>query len=436
MPIAERIHGGDGRTLAELWQGSPQAYLGTTVAGFPNMFMLAGPNTGLGHNSIVFMIESQLQYVTGLPAPPDSPRAPVFEVREEVMRRYNDELQRRLRGHGLELGRLLQLVHRRHGRNSIIWPGSTWPFHQRLRRFHPQEYVLRPRSAPATGSAQPAEASPAEAAAGERRSTDRREEGPHARTHEHYDVNGRTVFITGAARGIGAATAERLYAQGRERRARRPRAGAARENAARLGERARRLSRLTSPTSTRSKTRSRGAVARFGGIDVAIANAGISFTGSLATAPVEQVERTMAVNYLGVWRTDRAVIAQITERRGYLLNISSLSAIAHAPLMGPYTAAKAGVEALTNAADGDGADGRAGRLRLLRLHRHRSRPCQLRPALGAAADGRLARLPQPPGTPVQGDRRDRAGRRTALGARMGAPLDRADADRCAACSSR
>jgi NAD(P)-dependent dehydrogenase (short-subunit alcohol dehydrogenase family) len=82
---------------------------------------------------------------------------------------------------------------------------------------------------------------------------------------------------------------------------------------------------------------------------VAIANAGIAFTGALATAPVEQVERTLAVNLLGVWRTDRAVIEQITKQRGYLLNISSLSAISHGPMMGPYTAAKAGVEALSDA---------------------------------------------------------------------------------------
>ncbi|MGA9314614.1 MAG: SDR family NAD(P)-dependent oxidoreductase, partial [Solirubrobacteraceae bacterium] len=68
-----------------------------------------------------------------------------------------------------------------------------------------------------------------------------------------------------------------------------------------------------------------------------------------ATAPIEQVERTLAVNFLGVWRTDRALISQITERKGYLLNISSLSAVAHAPMMAPYTSAKAGVEALSDA---------------------------------------------------------------------------------------
>jgi NAD(P)-dependent dehydrogenase (short-subunit alcohol dehydrogenase family) len=92
----------------------------------------------------------------------------------------------------------------------------------------------------------------------------------------------------------------------------------------------------------------RATVERFGAIDVGIANAGVQFNGALATAPVEQVERVLTVNLLGVWRTDRALIEQITARRGYLLNISSLSAITHAPLLGAYSTAKAGVEALSD----------------------------------------------------------------------------------------
>ena len=68
MPVARWIYDGDGRSLADAWSGSAQAYLGTTVAGFPNLFLLVGPNTGLGHNSIVFMIESQLHYLMRVPA--------------------------------------------------------------------------------------------------------------------------------------------------------------------------------------------------------------------------------------------------------------------------------------------------------------------------------------------------------------------------------
>jgi NAD(P)-dependent dehydrogenase (short-subunit alcohol dehydrogenase family) len=163
-----------------------------------------------------------------------------------------------------------------------------------------------------------------------------------------YDIAGRTVFVTGAARGIGAAAAERLHARGANVALVGLEPERLQETAARLGERA-----LPIEVDVTDLAALEGAVSatveRFGSIDVAIANAGIAFTGSLAEAPVAHVERTLAVNLLGVWRTDRAVIAEIQRSRGYLLNVSSLAAAAHSPLMGPYTCAKAGVEALTDA---------------------------------------------------------------------------------------
>src|ERR1700682_267430 len=179
------------------------------------------------------------------------------------------------------------------------------------------------------------------------------------RAHEHgagvmsrastpFDVNGRTVFITGAARGIGAAAAERLHARGANVALVGLEPERMEENAARLGIRAACFEADVTDLAALERAVT-ATVERFGGIDVAIANAGIAFGGTLATAPVEHVERTLAVNLLGVWRTDRAVIEQITRRRGYLLNVASLAAVAHTPLMGPYTTAKAGVEALTDA---------------------------------------------------------------------------------------
>ncbi|HEY0406263.1 MAG TPA: NAD(P)/FAD-dependent oxidoreductase, partial [Pyrinomonadaceae bacterium] len=63
QPLARHIRGGDGRTLAQVWAGSPQAHVGTTVAGFPNLFVLMGPNTGLGHNSVIYMIEAQIEHL-------------------------------------------------------------------------------------------------------------------------------------------------------------------------------------------------------------------------------------------------------------------------------------------------------------------------------------------------------------------------------------
>ncbi len=168
-----------------------------------------------------------------------------------------------------------------------------------------------------------------------------------SRSSTPFDVNGRTVFITGAARGIGAETARRLHGKG--------------ANVALVGLEPERLEALAAQLGDRAvafeadvcdyealERAVSATVERFGAIDVGIANAGIAYTGPLASAPIEQVERTLAVNFLGVWRTDRALISQIVERKGYLLNIASLAAISHAPMMGPYTAAKSGVEALTD----------------------------------------------------------------------------------------
>jgi NAD(P)-dependent dehydrogenase (short-subunit alcohol dehydrogenase family) len=165
---------------------------------------------------------------------------------------------------------------------------------------------------------------------------------------QHYDVSGRTVFITGAARGIGAETARRLHSKG----ANVALVGLEPERleslAAELGEE-RAMAFEADVTDFDALRRAVDAcVERFGGVDVGVANAGIAFTGPLATSSIDHVERTLAVNFLGVWRTDRALIGQITERRGYLINVASLAAMVHAPLMGPYAAAKAGVEALTD----------------------------------------------------------------------------------------
>ena len=162
-----------------------------------------------------------------------------------------------------------------------------------------------------------------------------------------FDVAGKTVFITGAARGIGAASAERLHAAG----ANVALAGLEPDKLAALAERlGRRATWFEADVVDYDALRAavEGTIARFGAIDVAIANAGIQFMGRMATMPREQFERTIEVNLLGTWRTDRAVMDEIVRNRGYLLNISSLSAASHTPLMGAYTASKAGVEAMTD----------------------------------------------------------------------------------------
>jgi NAD(P)-dependent dehydrogenase (short-subunit alcohol dehydrogenase family) len=170
-----------------------------------------------------------------------------------------------------------------------------------------------------------------------------------SRAPDTFAIEGRTVFITGAARGIGAATAERLHSRGANVALVGLEPERLEQNATKLGSARAAWFEADVTDLDALHGAVAGTVERFGGIDVAIANAGIAYVGSLASSPVEQIERTLAVNLLGVWRTDRAVIEQITARRGYLLNVASLSAVFHSPLMGAYTTTKAGVEALTDA---------------------------------------------------------------------------------------
>ena len=113
MPAAERVRGRDGRSLAEVWNGSPQAHLGAMVAGCPNLFFLVGPNTGLGHNSIVFMIESQCNYVLDALRLMETAGAAELEVRPEAQARYNARIQDADARHGVDVGRLRELVPRR-----------------------------------------------------------------------------------------------------------------------------------------------------------------------------------------------------------------------------------------------------------------------------------------------------------------------------------
>ena len=113
MPAAQRVRGRDGRLLDDVWHGSPRAHLGSTVAGFPNLFFLLGPNTGLGHSSMVYMIESQIAHV--MDALRHDARARRRDDRGPAARRRTattPSSSAGMRGHGLE-HRLRELVPRR-----------------------------------------------------------------------------------------------------------------------------------------------------------------------------------------------------------------------------------------------------------------------------------------------------------------------------------
>jgi NAD(P)-dependent dehydrogenase (short-subunit alcohol dehydrogenase family) len=159
-----------------------------------------------------------------------------------------------------------------------------------------------------------------------------------------WTTRGKTVFITGAARGLGAETARRVAARG--------------ANVALVGLEPEELERVAAQcganaapfecdvTEVDELTRAvDGTVDRFGGIDVVVANAGIAPMGMTRSMDPMAFERTIEINLLGAWRTVRACLPHVIERRGYVYITASMAAAAHAPGMAAYAASKAGVEA-------------------------------------------------------------------------------------------
>jgi cation diffusion facilitator CzcD-associated flavoprotein CzcO len=137
-----RIVGRHGLSLDDAWGDGMHAYNGTAVPGFPNLFLLSGPNTGLGHNSIVFMIEAQIRHVLDCLREARALGARAIEVSAAAERSYNDELQRRMRSTVWSSGCKSWYMDAR-GRNVTLWPGLSLGFWLRLRRLDTSAYHWR-----------------------------------------------------------------------------------------------------------------------------------------------------------------------------------------------------------------------------------------------------------------------------------------------------
>jgi cation diffusion facilitator CzcD-associated flavoprotein CzcO len=141
-PIAHRISV-DGVTLHERWKGNGMAALhGVTVAGVPNLFYLMGPNTALGHNSVLLMIEAQIDHLVAALDLLDSQGMQAIEPRAEVQEAYDRRVQRSLAPTVWNSGGCNSWYLDEHGRNTVLWPEFTFTYMRELRRFDPSEYVL------------------------------------------------------------------------------------------------------------------------------------------------------------------------------------------------------------------------------------------------------------------------------------------------------
>ncbi len=137
-----RIYGRRGTELSALWRDDVESYLGITVAGFPNLFMLIGPNTGLGHNSVVFMLEAQAHYVLKCIRAMRKRRTASIELRETVQREFSRRLQARMQRTTWVSGCRSWYL-REDGKNFTLWPGFTVDYWLRTRRLRHGDYEWR-----------------------------------------------------------------------------------------------------------------------------------------------------------------------------------------------------------------------------------------------------------------------------------------------------
>ncbi|MGL6236862.1 MAG: flavin-containing monooxygenase [Segniliparus sp.] len=148
------LFGAGGEDLHERWAANGiQGHLGVTVAGVPNAFILLGPNTGLGHNSIVFMIEAQIRYAVQAMRLAESRGATSLAAKPAAQARFNDEVQRKLATAVWSVGGCKSWYVDEHGRNWTLWPGFTWEYWLRTRKVDAAEFDFA--TVPARGAARP-----------------------------------------------------------------------------------------------------------------------------------------------------------------------------------------------------------------------------------------------------------------------------------------
>jgi len=152
-PLAPYVRGRGGVSLSEAWAGSPKALAGTTVAGFPNLFILMGPNTGLGHTSVLYMLEAQFDHVLGALAHMRGADLAAVEPRAEAQAAYVASVDRRMRGTVWVSGGCASWYLDATGRNSTLWPDTTYRFRRRVARFRPDEYRGEPARDPSPAAA-------------------------------------------------------------------------------------------------------------------------------------------------------------------------------------------------------------------------------------------------------------------------------------------
>jgi cation diffusion facilitator CzcD-associated flavoprotein CzcO len=148
LPLTDRVYGSDGQTMAQVWDGNPTAYLGTSVAGFPNCYLIHGPNIGLGHTSVIHMFESQANYIAAAIGYTRTHDVASVEPSAAAQKAFTADVDRLSAGSVWTAGGCKSWYLNDNGRNINLWPGTTFDYRRRTLRFDPAEHLLHRMPAP------------------------------------------------------------------------------------------------------------------------------------------------------------------------------------------------------------------------------------------------------------------------------------------------
>ncbi|KQU52311.1 monooxygenase [Rhodococcus sp. Leaf278] len=140
--ISYPVIGRDGTVLSDVWSPYPRAYLGTTIPKFPNLFVVTGPNTGIGHTSAIFLIEAQMEYIWRAVESVRSVGASAIEVTESAERVYTDKIHHEMEGTVWKIGGCNSWYQSKSGHVVAMFPGFSFTFRRWAKRFKPQDHQL------------------------------------------------------------------------------------------------------------------------------------------------------------------------------------------------------------------------------------------------------------------------------------------------------
>lgn len=147
LPLTDRTHGPDGRTMADIWAGNPTAYAGTAVAGFPNCYLIHGPNAGSGHQSVTYFMESQFNYITAAVGYARRNGLAAVEPTRAAQDEFSARVDKLNEGTVWTEGGCNSWYINAEGRNINIWPGTGPEFRRRSLNFDPTHHLVHRRAA-------------------------------------------------------------------------------------------------------------------------------------------------------------------------------------------------------------------------------------------------------------------------------------------------